>query len=183
MLIDSITLLSGSEIHNARVQTGTSFPLSPLQGQLYYLTAASGGNDIGLYVYDGTAWRTGDISKIIAGPGLLGGGSSGEVTLSIDNTNFPEPPGLIEHSSNQSLHLTPEQNTLLDGLASTLTSMELNFADGVVASVQTQIDSKQAYSSELTAIAALSGTSGILKKTNTNTWVLDTNDYINNLTL
>jgi hypothetical protein len=39
------------------------------------------------------------------------------------------------------------------------------------------IGSYQAADDDLTAIAGLTGTSGLLKKTNTNTWELDTNEY------
>lgn len=43
---------------------------------------------------------------------------------------------------------------------------------------QTALDAKQALDADLTAIAALAGTSGILKKTAANTWSLDTNTYL-----
>jgi hypothetical protein len=39
------------------------------------------------------------------------------------------------------------------------------------------VGSYQAADDDLTAIAGLTGTSGLLKKTNTNTWELDTNEY------
>jgi hypothetical protein len=86
MLVDSIRMINGSTIENARVEMGTSFPVSPQTGRLFYLTVASGGNAVGLYVYDGTTWQTGDISKITAGSGLSGGGESGEITISLDST-------------------------------------------------------------------------------------------------
>lgn len=43
---------------------------------------------------------------------------------------------------------------------------------------QTALDAKQALDADLTAIAALAGTSGLLKKTAANTWSLDTSSYI-----
>lgn len=49
---------------------------------------------------------------------------------------------LATHAANSSLHLTPAQNALLGGLASTLTSSELNYVDGVTAPIQTQLDAK-----------------------------------------
>src|SRR5574343_490123 len=85
MLVDSIRMINGSTIENARVEMGTSFPVSPQTGRLFYLTVASGGNAVGLYVYDGASWQTGDISKITAGSGLSGGGESGEITISLDS--------------------------------------------------------------------------------------------------
>lgn len=49
---------------------------------------------------------------------------------------------LAAHIADDSLHLTPAQNTLLDGLAPSLTFAELNFVDGVTSPIQTQIDGK-----------------------------------------
>lgn len=43
---------------------------------------------------------------------------------------------------------------------------------------QGQINNKQPLDGDLTAIAALSGTSGLLRKTALNTWTLDTNTYL-----
>ena len=40
----------------------------------------------------------------------------------------------------------------------------------------------QAYDADLGAIAALSGTSGLLKKTAANTWTLDTSSYLTSIT-
>ena len=40
----------------------------------------------------------------------------------------------------------------------------------------------QAYDADLSAIAALSGTSGLLKKTAANTWTLDTSSYLTSIT-
>lgn len=44
------------------------------------------------------------------------------------------------HLADAALHLTPAQNTLLDGLVATLTSAELNFVDGVTSPIQTQLN-------------------------------------------
>lgn len=45
---------------------------------------------------------------------------------------------------------------------------------------QTALDTKQPLDADLTAIAALSGTTGLLKKTAANTWALDTTAYTTN---
>ena len=80
----------------------------------------------------------------------------------------------------------------------TVTSTEIGYLDGVTSSLQTQLDNKlasgvansdflkiadaisgyQPLDGDLTAIAALTVTSGFLKKSGTNTWVLDTNTYL-----
>ena len=49
-----------------------------------------------------------------------------------------------------------------------------------VSGLQAALNDKQVADADLTAIAALSGTSGLLKKTAANTWSLDTNTYLTN---
>lgn len=48
---------------------------------------------------------------------------------------------------------------------------------GDVTGLQTALDNKQPVDGDLTAIAALSGTNGLLRKTNSNTWAIDTTAY------
>ncbi len=66
--------------------------------------------------------------------------------------------------------------------ASTITTSELAYLSGLTTNVQSQFNSLdstyQHLDADLTAIAALTGTSGYLKKTAANTWTLDTNSYI-----
>lgn len=97
---------------NASVPVGAAFPTSPNAGEMFYLSAISGANQPGFYVYGtNSLWAS-----------ILVQGSA--------------PPG--QHSGDSSVHITPEQNTLLNGLAPTLTSEELNFVDGVTSSIQSQ---------------------------------------------
>lgn len=59
MLNDSITLMSGADISNMVVASGTVFPSSPDTGEMFYNTTNSK-----LYVYDGATWNiTGATSK------------------------------------------------------------------------------------------------------------------------
>jgi len=87
MLIDGILLIDNSVIANSHVESGTTFPLDGDQGRMFYLTQSITGFDAGFYVHNGSKWVTGDITKITAGNGLTGGGSSGDVSLAV-NTNI-----------------------------------------------------------------------------------------------
>ena len=71
------------------------------------------------------------------------------------NKNYVDN-GLSTHESNQALHLTPAQNTLLDSL--TVTFTEINRLSGVTGNVQTQIDGKVSKAGDvMTGLLTLSG--------------------------
>jgi hypothetical protein len=90
-------------------------------------------------------------------------------------TDAATSTALSNHISDATVHLTSTQNTLLDGV--TVTSEKVNYLTDVTSNIQGQLDAKQPLDSDLSAIAGLTGTSGLLRKTGTDTWTLDTNTY------
>ena len=64
-----------------------------------------------------------------------------------------------------------------DPLRTAFTKTNANFTE-----LYTSVDALQSSDADLTAIAALVGTSGFLKKTSTNTWTLDTSTYLTAIT-
>lgn len=121
----------------------------------------------------------------------------------VDASNFPAPTGgdfylltLVGLNTNgqeatwevvkvtakaiNTLSITRAQESTTNQLWPVGTAVQMRLTAGSVAT-KDDLTTKQPLDAELTAIAALAGTSGLLKKTAANTWSLDTTAYTTNV--
>ena len=175
MFYDGVKLTSTSQLSGAVIEQGTSFPSSPTPGHLFYLTAQYTHPvlldvfDLGLYMWDGATWLGGDITEVNTGYGLLGGGKSGALTLSIDTSVIATTASTADvtiftaHLNDDTRHLTVAENSWIDAI--TASSTEVNYLSGLTSNVQTQLGT---LSSTLTNHAA---STSLHLTPSQNTWI------------
>lgn len=155
MLFNGIKVVEGSEIQSAVVQSGPTFSnVIPAKGELFYISSTSGGFAIGLYVYDVRPNPSNPSQTISSWKKVIQDGDPSSSVL---------PP--IVTPSTYKIVTVNNQGLVTSGTnPSTLAGFGITDA--------------QPLNSNLTAIAGIVGSSGILRKTGTNTWALDTNTYL-----
>lgn len=100
--------LTGNALQNALLHPTGTAPTALGAGQVYFNTGNSS-----LYVYDGSDWInvSGDISEVVAGSGLTGGGASGSVTL-----NIGQGDGITVSSASIAVNAEPSQFSFASGV-------------------------------------------------------------------
>lgn len=149
MLIDRPQVTEGSVIVNATVASGASFPILPSVGELFFDTVSAT-----LQVYSGAAWSPvgnavttqAQIDAITASITALSVTAATQnqivvLTTSINDVYAAAADALLTHANNAALHLSTTQNSLLDGLAPSITSTEINHLAGVTSNIQAQLNS------------------------------------------
>lgn len=161
-VVNTVVLRDGSGNFSGNVITANSFS-GPLSGNASTASAlatartiSSTGDVVWTTSFDGSANATGTATLASTGVTAASYGSATQVaTFTVD------AKGRITAAS--SVNITPAWSSIT-GTPTTLAGYG--------------ITNGQPLDADLTAIAALTGTSGFLKKTATDTWTLDTNTYV-----
>lgn len=122
--------------------------------------------------FDGTNW----VDSLIQ-TADLGSGTANTTTFLRGDRTWASASlvGVLDDLTDVTITAATEGQVLRRGATQWVNST-LAIAD--VSGLQTALNGKQALDADLTAIAALTGTSGFLKKTSADTWTLDTGSYL-----
>jgi hypothetical protein len=158
MLIDNPKVVEGSRITNPVIPSGTTFPLNPDVGELFFRTDTGslqiystawvepGAVGLSVHIGDATLHLTSNQNTFLDALNLP--------TLTAAHVNFvqgltsnaqtqfnTQATNLSNHIADLALHLTSNQNTFLDGLnLPSLTATHVNFVQGLTSNAQTQLD-------------------------------------------
>lgn len=160
--------LNKNELQNAVIQPLAAAPSNGVLGQVYYNSA-----DHLMYQHNGTSWIAVGSVQDVQNAGGTSFVSNGIATIPNAST---EAAGLMTTTQATKLNGIAEgaqvnvvETIKVNGTALTPSSKAVDIT-AIPLSIVTGAD-------DLKAIEALSGTSGLLKKTAANTWALDTSTY------
>lgn len=182
-LQNQINALIGGSIYQSVWNASTNSPaLTTSVGTkgYYYIVSVAGNTNLNgitdwkvgdWAIYDGTSWQKVDNTDAVSSVN----GFTGSVSLTTANVTENTNLYYTDSRSRNAISLT---NTGNSG-ASTYSSATgvFNIPTYTLAGL-----GGQPLDADLTAIAALAGTSGLLKKTATDTWTLDTSTYLTSVT-
>lgn len=160
--------LNKNELQNAVIQPLAAAPSNGSLGQIYYNST-----DHLMYQYNGTSWiAVGSVQDVqnAGGTSLV---SNGVATIPNASTDAAGLMTTTQVTKLNGIATGAQVNVIetvkVNGTALTVTSKAVDIT-AIPLSIITGAD-------DLQAIEALSGTSGILKKTAADTWALDTSTY------
>jgi len=164
-------MAEGSTLTNLVVATGSGFPELATEGEMFYRN--DGANE-GMYVYDGEEWVQLGVSAAPAG--ILLSELTGDVTGTVEGgTTSAVYLAAVGTSGTFALVTVDEKGRVISGTStqawSSITSTPTTLSGY-------GITDAQPLDSDLTAIAGLPDSSGVLTKTGTGTWSLDTSTYL-----
>jgi len=200
-----ITLEQGSTVVNLTVASGTSFPNQPHEGELFFRSGEDP-RVTGLYMYAGGSWdRIASTDSLTAPKGVNLPALANEGDLFyLDSNTASEGLYIFKNAewasvtagSIPAFTITGDVTGTIDGGTDALTLTTTGVNAGTYKSVTVDakgrvtagtnpttlagygITDAQSLDADLTAIAGLVGTSGLLRKTAADTWSLDTNTYL-----
>jgi hypothetical protein len=184
-LINKPTTLSGYGItdgYTIPTQTGNSGKYLTTNGSVTSWASIPSGSLSFSGDVSGTGTTGSSTTLTLANSGVIAG-TYNSVTVNAK--------GIITAATNQTYatqsYVTTAISNLVGSAPAALDTLQelsaaLNNDANYASSITTALSNKQPLDADLTAIAALAGTSGLLKKTAADTWTLDTSTYLTGIT-